>query len=51
MIEEAGLAEKAIANVLDKGLRTGDIMQEGMTKVSTVGMGEAIIGEMETLAA
>lgn len=44
---EAGMVEKAIADVLDKGLRTGDIMQDGMTKVSTTSMGEAIIAAME----
>jgi 3-isopropylmalate dehydrogenase len=47
---EAGMVEKAIADVLDKGLRTGDIMQDGMTKVSTTAMGEAIIAAMEAQA-
>jgi 3-isopropylmalate dehydrogenase len=49
--KEAGMVEKAIADVLDKGLRTGDIMQDGMTKVSTTGMGEAIIAAMEAQTA
>lgn len=44
MAQEADMVEKAIAKVLDKGLRTADIMQEGMQKMSTAGMGEAEIG-------
>ena len=48
---EAGMIDKAIAQVLEKGLRTGDIMQEGMKRVSTSEMGEAIIRELEALAA
>ena len=48
---EADLVEKAIALVLEKGLRTGDIMQDGMRKVSTGEMGQAIIAELEVLAA
>lgn len=34
--------ESAVGNVLNQGLRTGDIMSEGMTKVSTSEMGRAI---------
>jgi 3-isopropylmalate dehydrogenase len=45
---EADKVEQAIAKVLDKGLRTADIMQEGMRQVSTAQMGEAIIGELES---
>lgn len=48
---EADMLDKAIANVLAKGLRTGDIMQPGMTQVSTAAMGEAIIAELDALAA
>lgn len=51
MGQQADMIEAAIAKVLDKGLRTADIMQEGMQKMSTAGMGEAIIGEIESLAA
>ena len=51
MAREADWIEKAIAQVLEKGWRTADIMQEGMRKVSTPDMGEAIIGEIETLSA
>jgi 3-isopropylmalate dehydrogenase len=45
------MVEKAIARVLDKGLRTSDILQPGMRKVSTRDMGSAILAELETLAA
>jgi 3-isopropylmalate dehydrogenase len=48
---EADLVDAAIARVLDKGLRTGDIMQPGMTKVGTGDMGKAIETELKTLAA
>ncbi len=43
MVELADEIEKAIAGVLDEGLRSGDIMQEGCTAVSTSEMGDAII--------
>jgi 3-isopropylmalate dehydrogenase len=51
MVAEADMVEKAIARVLDKGLRTSDILQPGMQKVSTREMGSAILAELETLAA
>ncbi|HEY7644727.1 MAG TPA: isocitrate/isopropylmalate family dehydrogenase, partial [Hyphomicrobiales bacterium] len=51
MASEAEMVEKAIARVLDKGLRTSDILQPGMRKVSTREMGSAILAELETLAA
>ncbi len=51
MAREADFVEKAIARVLDRGLRTGDIMQDGMTKVSTSAMGEAVLAEIEAIAA
>jgi len=35
--------EDAVGNVLDQGLRTADIMSEGMTKVGTVEMGQAVV--------
>ena len=50
-IEEANRIETAIANVLDRGLRTGDIMSEGCTRVGTVAMGDAIIEEIKSLYA
>lgn len=46
---EADRLEQAVQNVLGKGLRTADIMSDGCTQVSTAGMGEAVIKEMEAL--
>jgi 3-isopropylmalate dehydrogenase len=51
MDKEADLLDAAIAAVLAKGLRTADIKSEGTTLVSTSAMGEAIVGELERLAA
>src|SRR5689334_19853087 len=42
--------DQAIAKVLDKGLRTGDIKTEGATIVSTAQMGEAILKEFQAAA-
>ncbi len=50
MIDAADRLEKAISNVLEKGLRTADIMSDGMTKVSTSEMGDAVIAEFEGLS-
>jgi 3-isopropylmalate dehydrogenase len=43
MIAEADRLETAISGVLDKGLRTGDIMTEGCTQISTSEMGDAVL--------
>jgi len=43
----ADAIEKAVSDVLDKGLRTGDIFSEGMTKVSTSQMGEAVVAALQ----
>jgi 3-isopropylmalate dehydrogenase len=43
MVEEADKLERAIANVLDQGIRTGDIMGEGCRQVGTSEMGDAIL--------
>ncbi|WP_245304240.1 isocitrate/isopropylmalate family dehydrogenase, partial [Hoeflea olei] len=43
MVAEADRLEAAISSVLDRGLRTGDIMSEGCTKVTTAEMGDAIL--------
>ena len=43
MTAEADRLEAAIASVLDKGLRTGDLMSEGCSLVSTREMGDAIV--------
>jgi len=51
MIEAADMVDQAIANVLDAGLRTSDIMQDGKQKVGTKQMGAAIKAEMDKLAA
>jgi 3-isopropylmalate dehydrogenase len=39
-----------VKNALGKGVRTGDIMQPGMTRVSTTEMGNAVLGELEKLS-
>jgi 3-isopropylmalate dehydrogenase len=51
MIKEADTLEKAIANVLDQGIRTGDIMSDGARKVGTTEMGDAILAEFLKLSA
>lgn len=43
MVAEADRLEKAIADTLDSGLRTKDILSPGTTEVGTTGMGAAII--------
>ena len=47
---EADLLETAVKNVLAKGLRTADIMQAGMTKVSCTQMGKALLDELDRAA-
>jgi 3-isopropylmalate dehydrogenase len=49
--EAADRLDGAIARVLAGGLRTADIMQEGMAKVSTSTMGESIVRELDKAAA
>ena len=45
--EEAAKAiEDAVGNVLDQGLRTADIMSEGMGKVGTAEMGQAVVAAL-----
>ncbi|MDA7850123.1 3-isopropylmalate dehydrogenase [Porticoccaceae bacterium] len=39
----ADAIESAVSSVLDDGLRTGDIFTEGMTRVGTVDMGDAVV--------
>ena len=51
MLKEADRIEAAIAAALAKGLRTADIASAGTTTVGTAAMGDAIIGELEKLAA
>ncbi|WP_025896923.1 3-isopropylmalate dehydrogenase [Sneathiella glossodoripedis] len=47
---EADLVETAVQNVLASGIRTGDIMSEGMTMVSTTEMGDAILRELDKIS-
>ncbi|HEX2112941.1 MAG TPA: 3-isopropylmalate dehydrogenase [Alphaproteobacteria bacterium] len=51
LAEDADLIEKAAKGVLRKGIRTADIAAPGTTKVSTAQMGDALIKELDTLAA
>ncbi|MFL5012679.1 3-isopropylmalate dehydrogenase [Rhizobium sp.] len=44
---EAGRLERAIAAVLEQGYRTADIAQPGDAKVSTSGMGDAILEQLD----
>ena len=49
--DDADLLEKAVGNVLESGVRTRDIQQAGKKLVSTKEMGEAVVSELERLAA
>src|ERR1700693_2437626 len=49
--KQADMIDQAIAAALAKGLRTADIKSEGSKVVSTAEMGDAILAEMEKLAA
>jgi 3-isopropylmalate dehydrogenase len=51
MLKQADMIDQAIAAALAKGLRTADIKSEGSTVVGTAEMGDAIIAEVEKLAA
>ncbi|GAA0785742.1 3-isopropylmalate dehydrogenase [Marinobacterium sediminicola] len=44
--EAADQIEAAVSKVLDQGLRTGDIMSEGMRQVSTSEMGDAVVAAL-----
>ena len=44
--EEALLIEKSISAVLDGGMRTADIMEDGAARVSTDVMGDALLQEL-----
>ena len=45
--ETADLIERAISSVLDSGLRTSDIMQTGMARISTTVMGDAVLRALD----
>lgn len=47
----ADLLEAAVTDVLESGLRTADIVQEGSQKVGTAEMGDAIVARLSALAA
>jgi 3-isopropylmalate dehydrogenase len=51
MGRQADLIEAAIAAALARGLRTADIQSAGGTLVGTAAMGDAVIAELERLAA
>jgi 3-isopropylmalate dehydrogenase len=46
LADEADLIERAVETVLAQGVRTPDIVAEGMTPVSTRAMGVAILAEL-----
>lgn len=46
MKTEADALEAAIKKVLAQGIRTGDIMQDGMRKIGTTEMGDAILAAL-----
>ncbi len=50
LIPEADLLEKAVKDVLSRGFRTADIMQDDMQKVSTSEMGDVLLKALEALA-
>ena len=45
----ADAIEQAVSQVLDQGLRTGDIMAEGCRKVGTQEMGDAVVAALKNL--
>jgi 3-isopropylmalate dehydrogenase len=49
--DDAALIENAARDVLARGIRTADIMQDGCTKVSTTGMGDAVLSALDRLGA
>jgi len=48
--ELAGRIEQAVGTVLDQGLRTGDIMADGMQRVGTRAMGAAVVAALRQQA-
>ncbi len=50
MEDEAALIEQAVQDVLGGGIRTADIMSQGMAKVSTGVMGDALLKQLDKLA-
>jgi 3-isopropylmalate dehydrogenase len=50
MHEDADLIEQAVQNVLNSGIRTADIMQDGMARVSSTVMMDSVLKELNKLA-
>ena len=50
MADEADRLEAAIAAVLDDGLRTNDIMSDGMREAGTTEMGDAVLDKFRSLS-
>jgi 3-isopropylmalate dehydrogenase len=48
---DADLVETAVKNVLDAGKRTADIASPGCETLSTSAMGDALLAELDKLAA
>ncbi|MEH6470590.1 MAG: 3-isopropylmalate dehydrogenase [Halopseudomonas sp.] len=48
-VAAADLIEQAVSKVLDQGLRTADIYSDGMQKVSTREMGDAVVAALQAL--
>jgi 3-isopropylmalate dehydrogenase len=46
---EADLVERAVEDVLEQGVRTADIVSEGMTAVSTEAKGDAVLEALDRL--
>ncbi|MCK9182510.1 MAG: 3-isopropylmalate dehydrogenase [Fibrobacteraceae bacterium] len=44
--DAANAIEKAVEKVIAQGFRTGEIWKEGMTKVGTTGMGDAVLAAL-----
>jgi 3-isopropylmalate dehydrogenase len=51
LADDAELIEKAVQKVLADGKRTADIMSPGATKLSTGQMGDALLAELDAMAA
>jgi 3-isopropylmalate dehydrogenase len=47
---EADMVDTAVQNVLNAGVRTGDIARPGEKTVSTTGMGDAVLAELDRLS-
>jgi len=48
--DEASLVETAVEQALAGGARTGDILQPGLTRISTAAMGDRVLAELAKLA-